>query len=252
MNVSVQNTTANLFELIDEGTSRSDLTSRREVKYALPLMDVGKLRRLLEVNCRRLIHNNPVSVVRSIYFDDVRLSVCRANLDGVGIRRKLRIRWYDSLEPGTDFFFEIKWRDDRITGKHRLQIRATEPLINLTYSQIHHQLEAVIPDYLIRDLVANSEPIVIVQYNREHFATDDGLRITLDYDLTYYDQTGRKMISTSFPRRLDGLVVLEGKTPVGREGELRRWLHPFSPRAGRCSKYVHGCCQLGLIHESEL
>ena len=72
-----------------------------------------------------------------------------------------------------------------------------------------------------------TEPIVIVQYNREHFATDDGLRLTLDYDLSYYDQTGRSMISTTFPNRLEGLLVLEGKTPVGREGELRRWLHPF-------------------------
>ena len=245
------NTSAKPFELIDAGMSRSDLSSRREIKYALPQMDVGKLRRLLETNCSRLIHNNPVSVVRSIYFDDARLSACRANLDGLGSRRKLRFRWYDSLEPGTDFFVEIKWRDNRVTGKHRLQMRSAGALANLTYSQIRHNLEAVIPDYLIRDLMINSEPIVIVQYNREHFASDDGLRITLDYDLTYFDQTGRQKISTSFPRRLEGLVVLEGKMPVGREGELRRWLHPFSPRVGRCSKYVHGCCQLGLIHGSE-
>ena len=112
-------------------------------------------------------------------------------------------------------------------------------------------LEEVIPESLKRDLLKFSEPIVIVQYNREHFATDDGLRITLDYDLTYYDQTGRQMISTSFPRRIEGLIVLEGKTPVGREGELLRWLHPLSPRVVRCSKYIHGCCQLGLIRESE-
>ena len=252
MIASTDNATTKPFELVDVGTSRSDLTSRREIKYALPQMDVGKLQQLLGTNCRRLIHNNPVSVVRSIYFDDVRLSACRANLDGLGSRRKLRLRWYDSLKPGTDFFFEIKWRDNRITGKHRLQIRAAGGLANLTYSQIRHNLEAVIPDYLFRDMMINSEPIVIVQYNREHFASDDGLRITLDYDLTYYDQTGRQMISTAFPRRLEGLVVLEGKTPVGREGELRRWLHPFSPRVGRCSKYVHGCCQLGLIQASEL
>jgi hypothetical protein len=250
--LATDNAAATTFELIDAGTSRSDLTRRREIKYALPQMDVVKLRRLLEANCRRLVHNNAVSVVRSIYFDDLKLSACRANLDGVGSRRKLRLRWYDSLEPGTDFFFEIKWRDDRITGKHRLQIRATEPLASLTYSQIRHKLEGVIPDHLIRDFVINSEPIVIVQYQREHFASDDGLRITLDYDLTYYDQTGRQMISTSFPRRLEGLVVLEGKTPVGREAELRRWLHPFTPSVSRCSKYVHGCCQLGLIQASEL
>jgi hypothetical protein len=63
---------------------------------------------------------------------------------------------------------------------------------------------------------------------------------------------GRQNISTSFARKMEDFIVVEGKTPVGREGELRRWFHPYSPRAGRCSKYVHGCCQLGLIRESEL
>ena len=239
------------FDLIDKGESRSDLSSRREVKYALPQMDAAKLRRLLEVNCRRLIHNDRISMVRSVYFDDVRLSACRANLNGLGMRRKLRLRWYDSLRPGQDFFFEIKWRDNRRTGKHRLQLHAERAISELSYRQIQSNLEAVLPEHLLRDLLAYTEPVVIVEYKREHFASDDGLRITLDYDLTYYDQTGRQMISTCFPRRLDDLVVLEGKTPIGREGELRRWLHPFSPRVGRCSKYVHGCCQLGLIHNSE-
>ncbi len=240
------------FELIDSGTAQSDLTGRRETKYALPHIDVGKLRRLLEGSCRRLIHNERVSVVRSIYFDDVQLSACRSNLNGLGNRQKLRLRWYDSLEPGQDFYFEVKWRNNRTTGKHRLQIRSDRPLVELSYAEIQSKLAAVAPDFLMRDLLRYSEPIVIVQYHREHFTTDDGLRLTLDYDLTFYDQTGRQTISTSFPRRLEGLVVLEGKTPIGREGELRRWLHPLSPRVSRCSKYVHGCCQIGLIRESEI
>ena len=119
------------FELIDDGTTRHDLTSRREIKYALVDTDVGKLRRLLEANCRRLIHNDEISVVRSIYFDDACLSSCRANLDGLGARRKLRLRWYDSLRPGTKFFVEIKWRDNRVTGKHRLEIRSEESIDTL-------------------------------------------------------------------------------------------------------------------------
>lgn len=247
----VGNDTQEPFQVIDAGSTRRDLTSRSEIKYALPQMDVGKLRRLLETNCRRLIHNERISTVRSIYFDDARLSACRANLDGLGSRRKLRLRWYDSLRPGTDFFFEIKWRDNRLTGKHRLEVRAGRPLADLSYSQIRRGLEAAVPEGLIPDLLRYSDPIIVVQYKREHFASDDGLRLTLDYDLTYYDQTGKPAVSTSFPRRLEGFVVVEGKTPVGREVELRRWLHPFSPRIGRCSKYVHGCCQLGLIRGSE-
>jgi len=240
-----------MFQVLDWGTDRADLVSRKETKFALPDMDVGTLRGLLEANCQKLVHNKPVSVVRSVYFDDALLSACYANLNGMGTRRKLRLRWYDSLKPGTGFFLEIKWRDKRITGKHRLQIQSSTALADMTWREIRVELERVMPENLQTYLHRYSDPVVIVQYNREHFSTRDGLRLTLDYDLTFYDQMGRKNISTSFPRRVDGLVVLEGKTPVGREAELRRWLYPFSPRATRCSKYVHGCGVLGLIPKSE-
>ncbi|MGI9474687.1 MAG: polyphosphate polymerase domain-containing protein [Rubripirellula sp.] len=239
------------FTVVDAET-REDLVSRREVKYAIDRVDVGKLRRLLDGNCERLVHNHKVSLVRSIYFDDAQLSACRANLNGLSARRKFRLRWYDSLQPQRDFFFEIKWRDNRVTGKHRFQLRSETPLHEMTYAQIVRQLEHRTPEYLIRDLLLYNEPIVIVEYKREHFSTGDGLRITLDYDLTYYDQTAKRSVSTRFPRPLEGLVVLEGKTPVGRETELRRWLHPLQARATRCSKYVHGCRIVGLIRDSEL
>ena len=121
------------FKILGSQTTRSDLASRREVKFTLPGADLGKLRNVLEVNCRRLVHNDPISTVRSIYFDDVRLSACQANLAGVGRRQKLRLRWYDSLKPGRHFFFEIKWRNNRITGKHRLQLQAAEPLTEMSY-----------------------------------------------------------------------------------------------------------------------
>ncbi len=244
--------TPSSFELIDASEQREDLASRREVKFAFEDMDVRKLRRLLEANCRRLVHNAPVSEVRSIYFDDAQLSACRANLDGHGVRRKLRLRWYDSLLPANNFFVEVKWRHNRITGKHRFEFRSETPLSEMTYSQIRRCLENSMPQGLLGDVLPNCEPVVIVEYKREHFATDDGLRITLDYDLTYYDQAGSSRISARFPRKVEGLVVLEGKTPIGRESELRRWLYPFTPRATRCSKYVLGCQQVGRIMASEI
>lgn len=236
------------FRVIGSQTTRSDLASRREVKFTLGAADLGKLRTILDVNCRRLVHNQRVSTVRSIYFDDVRLSACRANLAGVGRRQKLRLRWYDSLTPGKDFFFEIKWRNNRITGKHRLQIEAPRPLVEMSYRQIVEGLLATLPDQHIGQVLASSEPVAIAEYKREHFASGDGsLRITLDYDLAFYDQTGRRFMNTSFPHRLDDLIVIEGKTPVGREWELKRLLYPLALRVGRCSKYVHGCRLLGLI-----
>ena len=67
----------------------------------------------------------------------------------------------------------------------------------------------------------------------------------------FYDQVSKRSISTAFPRSMDGLVVLEGKIPVGREPELKNLFFPFAPRATRCSKYVHGCTKLGFITSEE-
>lgn len=235
-----------LFRILDHGATRRDLASRTEVKYTLQHADVDQLRRLLQGRCSQQIHKNQVSHVHSVYFDDARLSACYANLNGNGQRRKLRIRWYDQLDAPDWFFFEIKWRNNRVTGKHRFEIQSRKPLHQLSFKQITRELFDICPRELVPDVARYSDPIVIVQYRREHFVSaDTELRLTLDYDLTFFDQRGRDRLTTRFGRRMEGLVVMEGKTPVGREAELRRLIHPFTPRAGRCSKYVHGCHALG-------
>ena len=87
---------------------------------------------------------------------------------------------------------------------------------------------------------------MIVEYCREHFVTEDKeVRMTLDYNLAWYDQMGRQSVSTEFPVRMEGFAVVEGKLRPGNEARLQDVLHPFVPRANRCSKYVHGCQLLG-------
>ena len=236
------------FQLIDDGQSRSDLAERRETKFTFDRHDLVAIRRLLESNSRRLVHNQPVSTVRSLYFDDARLSACHANLDGLGLRRKLRLRWYDQLLPGSDLFLEVKWRNNRVTGKHRMQLRASEPVGGRAYSSYLPELRNVVPTALLPDLLANPEPVVVIEYQREHFASSDGqLRVTIDYDIKFYRQLGRQQLAMEFPHPMEHLAVLEGKTPIGRERELLAMLYPLSMRAARCSKYVHGCHLLGLI-----
>jgi hypothetical protein len=236
------------FEVIDAGASRADLKTRKELKFTLHQADVQKLRNVLEGNGRRQIHNHAVSTVNSVYFDDPCLSTCRANLDGLGRRNKVRIRWYDSPRPAHEFFFEIKWRDNRVTGKHRLHVRSSETLEKLSYRTIVENLSKALPDHCQSILARFCEPTVLVRYQREHFTSVGGpLRATIDYNICYFDQTGKQFISTSFAQRHEGLVVLEGKMPVGREHELRSLMQPLGARIGRCSKYVHGCQMLGLV-----
>ena len=236
------------FEIKDETSSRSDLAARRETKFALQHADIKKLRQQLERTGHSLVHNHRVSVVRSVYFDDVKLSAGRANIDGLGQRRKLRLRWYDLMAPGHDAFVEVKWRNNRVTGKYRMKLRSDQPICELSYRQIIHALLASVAPTYLPVLLAYPEPVLLVEYKREHFSSfDNRLRLTIDYDLTFYDQTGKRSISTSFPHRMSDFIVLEGKTPVDATHELRDMLAPLPLKATRCSKYVHGLNRIGLL-----
>lgn len=236
------------FQVLDSDEVRKDLERRREIKFTFQSVDVGHLRGVLQSLLRRQIHADQVSTVRSLYYDGPRFPACRANLDGIGERRKLRLRWYDSLLPGNDFQLELKWRSNRITGKHRLKLHSDVPLSQLSFAAIRDELQRVVPDGFHPALARYSEPVVIVEYRREHFVSGDrSIRMTLDYDIRFYDQLGRSAPFLRFPVASDNLVVLEGKTPVGGESRLRELLEPLAPRAHRCSKYVHGCHLIGAV-----
>jgi hypothetical protein len=236
------------FRVINSDELRLDLALRREAKFALPGADVGKVRDVLAVNLRRQIHNDRVSCVRSVYFDDAGLSCCHANLSGLASRRKLRVRWYDTPLPGSLFFVEVKWRENQITGKRRWQIETGQPLTEFTYREISRQIAECVGEGERILAWQLTEPVAIVEYQREHFVSSCGdFRFTLDYELRFTDQTCRNRISTGFATEATGLVVIEAKCPPGRDGELRRLLHPLAPRITSSSKYVLGCQLLGLV-----
>ena len=191
------------FHLLDKGETRSDLAVRRETKFTFDRVDLDIIRHLLESNGRRLVHNQRVSTVRSLYFDDPRLSACHANVDGLGLRRKLRLRWYDQLLPGRDLYLEVKWRNNRVTGKHRFRLRANEPVGERDYAELIPAILHATPTPRAFDVLANPEPVVVVEYRREHFASLDGLlRVTIDYDLAFYRQLGQQRLRMEFPCRM--------------------------------------------------
>lgn len=216
---------------------------RRETKYALPRSDAGKVRAILEANCRAVAYAGPVSCVNSIYFDDVRLSGCDENIEGVGRRTKVRLRWYDSPYPNGGLFFEVKRRRGVLTSKERYLLRNDVPLGVLSYRQIVRDLGHVLPDGARELLRARPCPVVLIEYQRRHYASPDGAaRLTLDQAVRFHDQCGRVQPSRAFGRALDDLVILEVKTPPGAEEAIARLLHPLRLRVTKSSKYVQ-CCQ---------
>ena len=203
------------------------------------------LRSVLEVNCRRVQYGGVFSVVSSIYFDDFQMSAFADSLDGIGIRAKVRLRWYGDDER--NLFFEVKRRTGQIVEKVRVPIKSDLNLTAMHYRSIHRELRSVLPPSLAGTLMLFSEPSIIASYKREYFeAYDAPLRITVDSDIRCYDQRDLGRPNLSFGRPLTGLVILEGKTPVHLEPALPRLLYPLRPIVTRSSKYVMACDTLGL------
>lgn len=234
------------------------MTLRRELKFVFEGGDVDVLRRLLLASCRRIRQaGSDVSIVHSVYFDDARLSNCRANLDGVGIRHKTRLRWYDSERPTETVMFERKWRRHRWCGKDRVPVACGRTLADGTYSRLWRELDPVLPPDLAAGVADEREAIAMIEYRREHFAVrggGDDVRLTLDYDIRCWPQAGSARYRRRFAERLDGVVLIECKVGADatehRPDVLPDLLRTLPARAERFSKYATACIRLGYVRSA--
>ncbi len=245
---TVRSVVPSIFQIDGDAVPDKGVTSfRREVKFALPAADKSKIRSILDINCEPVIYNRAESEVRSIYFDDLALSSCRANFDGTGNRTKIRVRWYDNVLPAGTFFFEVKRRTGQMIHKDRVKIIAPAETGSMMYKRLVSELAETLSTEHGEMLMMRPEPVVIVEYRRRHYHVPGSpVRLTLDYDIACYSQAGKSKPDSRFPIYLQDLVILEVKTPAGGEEEVRGLLYPLSPRVTRCSKYVRSCQLLGM------
>jgi hypothetical protein len=227
---------------------RSSESERVEIKFALPRADLGKLETILEVNCRRISYRNRTSRVKSLYFDDARLSACHENLDGSSRRAKLRLRWYDAEFPRGELFLEIKRRVGQATTKERHRVDLADSFESVSTRETVNALSRALPRQQKEALLSRPDPIVIVEYERSYFEAEGGaVRITLDRDLVFYSQVGRLRPTRRFPVRAPDALIVEAKTTGDREEAVGEILHPLAPRVTRSSKYVLACQAIGLL-----
>jgi SPX domain protein involved in polyphosphate accumulation len=221
---------------------------RTETKFALMNADIRKLDLVLEVNNRRVIHAGRESLVSSVYFDDFCLSSFRESLAGVGMRIKLRLRWYDSDLPGTSAYFEVKRRVNRLTMKERYAVTSEAPLGRMSFCEIINELLRLLPEEPRELLSARRQPVVLVRYRRMHYHARDPrvpVRITLDHSIAGIDQIGSSRLSTRFAVPLSDMVVLEVKSAAEMEKHIPGLIYPLHPRRSRFSKYGLCCSRIG-------
>lgn len=167
--------------------------NRFELKYLLTLQQAAQFRKALQAYLRPDDHSRGSYALSSLYYDSPGLHCYREKVDGLKVRRKLRIRHYETgqvLTDETPVFIEIKQRYDRTTQKRRALLPYREALRLCNNREIPEhdpQDRALIEEVYAFLWHYDLRPMSIVRYNRLALvstAYDIGLRVTFDTSLT--------------------------------------------------------------------
>lgn len=171
---------------------------RLEYKYLVRISELDALRRALMpyIKFDTQFNTEHEYTVRSIYFDTSKLKYYNEKIDGINIRKKLRIRGYNLQESESIIFLEIKRKHENYINKNRsaLKYYHLEDLIKtkdiesyvLTENGYANSLDDA-EKFLHHIYKRTLKPVVLVVYEREAFYSkfDGRLRLTFDKNLRY-------------------------------------------------------------------
>ncbi len=158
---------------------------RHEYKHEISKSDMLALRSRLSAVMKKDVHAiDGKYFIRSLYFDNAQDKALMEKINGVNIREKFRIRYYNHdtsvihLEKKSKInglclkesaFLTKEMAQAIVDGDYEWMINSGEPLIQELYTKIKNQ---------------GLRPKTIVDYEREPFVFSAGnVRVTLDYNI---------------------------------------------------------------------
>ncbi len=187
-----------------------DIRYRHEWKHEITYLDLLTIRARL----RAVMEPDPHAVggrylIRSLYFDNLNDKALREKLDGVNLREKFRIRYYNG-DPSSVIHLEKKSKRGGLGTKYSAPLTMEEAQ-RIVDGDIAWMMDS--PHSLIRELYCKMRcqglrPRTIVDYTREPFIYRPGnVRVTFDYHI----RTG--LSCTDFLRP-DCVTVPAGDAPI--------------------------------------
>ena len=187
---------------------------RHEWKHEINYADLLTLRMRLSAVMKRDEHAaDGVYRIRSLYFDNLSDKALREKIDGVNIREKFRIRYYNC---DTSFIvLEKKSKINRLSAKESCQITEDEAQ-KIADGDLTWMMDGSRPlcqELYSKMLSQGLRPKTIVDYTREPFVYNPGnVRVTIDYNI----RTGAFRTDFLNPKTLtlpagDSPIILEVK-----------------------------------------
>ncbi len=227
---------------------------RFEYKYLAPIELIEQLRSEIMpyVNYDEYASVNQIGeyTVRSIYFDNDKLQYYNDKVDGLDVRKKLRVRGYGSKDENSIVFLEIKKKN----GMRIFKTRAPLTFANLEEMFSFVNFEKYILTEPIENAIENArkffyyvkfdnlKPIILVVYEREAYQGkfENSLRITFDKNLRasifpgladLFDEKNMRFVMSSY-----FIVEFKGSERIPRW--FRDIVGKYELRLMALSKYV--------------
>lgn len=158
---------------------------RQEKKYFMTLFHMKKLSGQLDAVMIQDAHNGAMGYsIRSLYFDTINEQDYEAKIDGLELRRKIRLRIYD---PSAEFaMLEMKQKEGNYQKKRSLRV-SREDAVALTegkYDALLHYPDPFATECYGLMHLQCYRPKTIVEYKRKaYIAKENKIRITFDHEI---------------------------------------------------------------------
>ncbi|MGN0115408.1 MAG: polyphosphate polymerase domain-containing protein [Acutalibacteraceae bacterium] len=214
---------------------------RHEWKHEISYGDMLVLRQRLSAVMKRDAHTIESKYsIRSLYFDNASDKALREKIDGVNVREKFRIRYYNNDISLIHLEKKSKVNGLCLKDSAALSAEQAQAIVNGDYAWMADSGVPLVQELYSKMMSQGLRPKTIVDYLREPFVFAPGnVRVTLDYNI----RTG--MNCKDFLNR-DCITVPAGDAPIILEVKWDEYLPDIirdavqlsNCRVGAFSKYA--------------
>lgn len=214
---------------------------RHEWKHEITYSDIVTLRQRLSVVMKRDPHAvDGKYKIRSLYFDNASDKALREKVDGVNVREKFRIRYYN--DDTSLIHLEKKSKVNGLCRKESTGLSAeqAQAIVDGHYEWMAKSKVPLVQELYSKMMGQGLRPKTIVDYIREPFVFAPGnVRVTLDYNI----RTGLNCMDLLNPKCVtvpvgEAPIILEVKWDEYLPDIIRDAVQLPNCRVGAFSKYA--------------
>ncbi len=214
---------------------------RHEIKHEISLTDYFVLSQRLSAVAQRDIHGENGSYqIRSLYFDDALDTALMEKINGINIREKFRLRYYD--DDASYIRLEKKSKINGLCNKVAaiMTVQETQKLLSGDLEWMMESDVGLIRELYLKMTSKGICPKTIVDYHRDAYIFPAGnVRVTLDYNI----RTGINCVDFLNPDCvtvpvLDNPIILEVKWDEFLPGIIRDAVRLEGRKNAAYSKYA--------------